>query len=76
MVHLKLIDAPDPSIAFVDREEHVHLYLAIQDIAAVAEELKRNGVALVRDVHETAWRTRERVIRDTDGHTQYFGQPL
>ena len=76
VVHLKLIDAPDPSIAFVDREEHFHLYLEAADIAAVAEELKRNGVPLVRDVHETAWRTRECVIRDTDGHTLYFGQPL
>jgi catechol 2,3-dioxygenase-like lactoylglutathione lyase family enzyme len=75
-VHLKLIDAPDPSIAFVDREEHFHLYLETADIAAVAEELKRKGVQLVRDVHETAWRTRECVIRDADGHTLYFGQPV
>lgn len=75
-VHLKLTDAPDPSIAFVDREEHFHLYLETADIAALAEELKYKGVPFVRDVHETAWRTRECVIRDTDGHTLYFGQPL
>lgn len=75
-MHLKLSDAPDPSIAFVEREEHFHLYLEVSDIVAVAEELKRKGVSLVRDVHETAWRTRELVIRDPDGHTLYFGQPL
>lgn len=75
-VHLKLIDAPDPSIAFVDREEHFHLYLQTADIGAVAEELKRQGVPLVQDIHETPWRTRECVIRDPDGHTLYFGQPL
>ena len=76
MVNLKLIDAPDPSIAFVDREEHFHLYLETDDIVAVADELKRKGVPLVREVHETAWRTRECVIRDPDRHTLYFGQPL
>jgi len=75
-VHLKLTDAPDPSIAFVDREEHFHLYLETADVAAAAKELTRKGVTLVRDVHETAWRTRECVIRDTDGHTLYIGQPL
>jgi catechol 2,3-dioxygenase-like lactoylglutathione lyase family enzyme len=76
LLHLKLVDTPDPSIAFVDREEHFHLYLQTADITAVAEELKRKGVPLVRDVHETAWRTRECVIQDIDGHTLYFGQPL
>ena len=76
MIHLRLIDAPDPSIAFVDREEHFHLYLQTSDIGAVAEELKRKGVPLLRDVDETAWRTRECVIRDADGHTLYFGQLL
>jgi catechol 2,3-dioxygenase-like lactoylglutathione lyase family enzyme len=75
-VHLKLSDVPDPSIPFVDREEHFHLYFETADVAAVADDLKRNGVPLVRDVHDTAWRTRECVIRDPDGHTLYFGQPL
>jgi catechol 2,3-dioxygenase-like lactoylglutathione lyase family enzyme len=75
-IHFKLSDVPDPSIPFVDREEHFHLYLETADIAAVADELKQKGVTLVRDVHETAWGTRELVIHDPDGHTLYFGQPL
>jgi uncharacterized glyoxalase superfamily protein PhnB len=36
--------------------------------------VKRNGVHLVRDVHETAWGTREFVIKDNQGHTVYFGE--
>ncbi|MEO7455675.1 MAG: VOC family protein [Gemmatimonadaceae bacterium] len=75
-VHLKLVDAPDPSIAFVAREEHMHLYLETPDVVAVAAELKRHSVTLVRDVHDTAWATRELVIRDNAGHTLYFGQSL
>lgn len=73
-VHLKLIDTPDPSIAFVDRNEHFHLYFETHDVAGVADGLKRRGVPLVRDVHETAWGTRECIIKDNAGHTLYFGQ--
>jgi len=44
-VHFKLSDVPDPSIAFVDREEHFHLYLETTDIAAAAEDRPRHGAA-------------------------------
>ena len=74
LFHLKLVDEKDPSIAFVDRGEHFHLYLETDDAVAAAEALKRNGVALVRDVHETAWGTKEFVIKDDQGHSLYFGQ--
>jgi catechol 2,3-dioxygenase-like lactoylglutathione lyase family enzyme len=75
VVHLKLVDEPDPSIAFVDRGEHFHLYLETDDVSAAADRLRRNGVRLEQDVHETAWGTREFVIKDDQGHTVYFGQP-
>jgi catechol 2,3-dioxygenase-like lactoylglutathione lyase family enzyme len=75
VVHLKLVDATDPSIAFVDQGEHFHLYLETDDVVATADRLRRNGVRLAREVHETAWGTREFVIKDDQGHTLYFGQP-
>lgn len=75
VIHLKLVDAPDPSIAFVDHEDHFHLYLQTPDVAGVAHVLKRNDVRLVEDVHATAWGTRECVIKDNAGHTLYFGEP-
>src|SRR5260370_11353207 len=34
----------------------LHLYLETDDAAATAEAFKRNGVHLVKDVHETTWR--------------------
>jgi|SRR6266436_8343495 len=55
LFHLKLVDEKDPSIAFVDEGEHFHLYLETDDAVAAAEALKKNGVRLVREVHETAW---------------------
>lgn len=72
--HLKLADLPDPSIAFVDEGGHFHLYLETDDIAATAATLKRNGVLVVCDVHDTAWATRELIVKDDQGHTLYFGQ--
>jgi catechol 2,3-dioxygenase-like lactoylglutathione lyase family enzyme len=74
LFHLKLVDEKDPSIAFVDKGEHFHLYLETDDAVAAAEAFKRNGVPLVREVHETAWGTKEFVIKDDQGHTLYFGQ--
>lgn len=74
--HLKLVDDKDPSIPYVDKGEHFHLYLATNGVVDFAARLKANGVALVKDIHETPWNTREIVIHDDQGHTLYLGEPL
>jgi len=74
--HLKLVDQKDPSIQFVNDGEHFHLYLQTDDVVATAAALKANGVTVVKDVHDTPWRTREVVINDDQGHTLYFGESL
>ena len=74
--HLKLVDEKDPSIELVDRGDHFHLYFQTDNAAATAETLKRNGISLVKDVHETAWGTRELIIKDDQGHTLYFGETV
>ena len=76
VIHLKQTDEKDPSVDYVDHGDHFHLYLETEDIEAVAAELKSNGVAFVKDVHETPWSTRELIIKDEQGHTLYFGQPV
>jgi catechol 2,3-dioxygenase-like lactoylglutathione lyase family enzyme len=73
LFHLKLVDDPDPSIAYVDEREHFHLYLETDDAAATAAALKRNGVRFVKDLHDTPWGTREFAIKDDQGHTLYVG---
>lgn len=75
-IHLKLVDEKDPSIPYVEEGGHLHLYFATEDVAGFAEQLKIKGVSLLKDVHETAWQTREFVINDDQGHTLYFGEPL
>ena len=72
--HLKLVDERDPSIEFVERGEHFHLYLETDDVAALAAALRAKGVRLVKDVHDTAWGTREFAVHDDQSHTLYFGQ--
>jgi catechol 2,3-dioxygenase-like lactoylglutathione lyase family enzyme len=72
--HLKRVDQKDPSIEFVDQGDHFHLYLETDDAAAAADALKGKGVRLVKDVHDTAWGTRELVIKDNQGHIVYFGE--
>jgi catechol 2,3-dioxygenase-like lactoylglutathione lyase family enzyme len=74
LFHLKLVEETDPSIEFVERGEHFHLYLETDDAQAAADALKGNGVRFAKDVHETAWGTREFVIKDDQGHTVYFGE--
>jgi catechol 2,3-dioxygenase-like lactoylglutathione lyase family enzyme len=75
-IHLKLVDERDPSIAYVDDEEHLHLYLQCDDVATFAAEIRARGVVLVKDVHTTDWNTKEIVLRDDQGHTLYIGEPL
>ena len=73
--HLKQVDEPDPTIPFVEEGGHLHLYFETDDVDAVADRLKTNGVSLLKDVHDTEWQTREIVLNDDQGHTLYFGQP-
>ena len=74
IVHLKLVDTPDPSIDFVDTGEHFHLYLETDDATAAAERLRANGARLVKAVHDTDWGTREFAVKDDQGHTVYVGE--
>jgi catechol 2,3-dioxygenase-like lactoylglutathione lyase family enzyme len=74
VIHLKQVDQKDPSIDFVDEGDHLHLYLQTDDAAGTAQVLKEKGVPFVREVHDTAWATRELVIKDDQGHTLYFGE--
>ncbi len=67
--HLKQVCNEDPSIPYVDEGGHFHLYLQTNGVADIAVQLKAKGVALIKDVHETDWCTREIVIHDDQGHT-------
>jgi catechol 2,3-dioxygenase-like lactoylglutathione lyase family enzyme len=76
MIHLKLVDAPDPSIAYVAAGGHLHLYLETDDAAALAAAIEAKGAALEKRVHDTPWGTREFILRDDQGHVIHCGQQV
>jgi catechol 2,3-dioxygenase-like lactoylglutathione lyase family enzyme len=75
LLHLKLVDERDPSIAYVAEGKHLHLYIGVTQIDALAAELRARGVRFTQDLHATNWNTREFVVQDDQGHTLYFGEP-
>ena len=74
--HLKLVDTPDPSVAFVNEGGHFHLYLGVDDIDSFGQRLRTAGVKLVQPPCNTDWATRELVFHDDQGHTIYAGMPI
>lgn len=73
-LHLKLVCDTDPSIAYVQEGDHLHLYLGTNDVDAVAARLTAHGVPLQQAPKDTEWGTRELVFLDDQGHTIYVGQ--
>ena len=74
--HLKLVDVPDPSIAFVEAGRHLHLYLETDDAKRTLTALGMKGIRPRIPLHETDWGTLEFAIFDDQGHTIYFGERL
>ena len=73
---IPLIVMKRPFDPYVEEGGHLHLYFGTEGVAELAQQLKAKGVPLVKDVHETAWQTREFIINDDQGHTLYFGEPI
>lgn len=72
--HLKLVDEVDPSIDFVEKGDHLHLYFLTDNVEALAGEYKAKGLSFYKELEETPWNTLEFAIRDNQGHILYFGQ--
>ncbi len=75
-IHLKRVDATDPSIAHVAAGDHVHLYIHVDDVDAMGARLRALGVPLLAGPVDRPWNTREIVLRDDQGHTLYLSQPM
>ena len=72
-LHLKLVDHPDPSIAFVREGDHLHLYIRVNDVDAAFRELQGRA-EVVHPITTKPWGMRELTIQDPDGHTIYVAQ--
>lgn len=74
--HLKLVDTPDPSMAYVEAGRHFHLYLDTDDARRMLDSLAAHGIQPRIPLHETEWGTIEFAIFDDQGHTIYFGERI
>ena len=72
-LHLKQVDAVDPSIEFVKDGNHLHLYIRVIDIEETFRELS-GKVEIVYPIAAKPWGSREFTIRDPDGHTIYLAE--
>ena len=73
MIHLKLVDDPDPGIDFVRGGQHLHIHFGVRDIGAAFRQVQGAGVKIIEGISDRPWGTTEFVIEDPDGHTLYFG---
>jgi len=74
VIHLKLVDSPDPSINYVHEGKHLHLHLGVEDIQSTYDSLEKKGVTIIENISKRPWGLLEFVIADPDGHTIYFAQ--
>ena len=72
-LHLKKVDTRDPSIAFVQEGDHLHLYIRVTDLEAAFQQLEGKA-EIVYSITTKPWGDREFTIRDPDGHTIYVAQ--
>ena len=72
ILHLKLVDEADPSIEFVARSNHFHLYIEVADLISRHEDLDGGG-AEVSEIKAQPW-GREFVVIDPEGHRIYYAE--
>lgn len=73
-IHLKQVDEPDPSIAYVTAGEH--LYLDAEDSRGLDAAIAAKRVPFAKPVYDTSWERREFAIQDGQGHTFCFGERI
>ena len=62
MIHLKLVDDPDPGIDFVRSGQHLHIHLGVRDIHAAFRQVQESGVKIVDGISDHPWGMTEFVI--------------
>ncbi len=74
MIHLKLSDTPDPGRQTKQREDHLDVYINVDDVAALYAEYQSRGVMFAQPLEVKPWGMREFVVWDNSGFILHFGQ--
>ena len=72
MIHFKLVDEPDPNVAWVEQGNHVHLSIEVENIDDLHADLEARGVR-PSELQRQPWGV-ECHFKDPGGHTIYFRQ--
>lgn len=74
MIHLKLSDVPAPDRTFIKENEHLDVYIKVENVAELYREFRASGAPIIRPLESTAWGTSEFVVEDLAGYILYFGE--
>lgn len=75
-IHLKLSDAPDQSRQAKQRDDHLDVYITVDDVTALYTEYQNRGVVFAQPLETKPWGMREFVVWDNSGYILYFGQAV
>ncbi len=75
MIHLKLSDLPDPGRHAKQHNDHLDVYITVNDAAALYAEYLGRGVEFAQPLEAKPWGMQEFVVWDNSGFILYFGQP-
>ena len=73
-IHLKLSDTPDPSRQVKQRDDHLDVYITVDDVAALYAEYQSRGVVFAQSLETKPWGMQEFVVWDNNGYILHFGQ--
>jgi catechol 2,3-dioxygenase-like lactoylglutathione lyase family enzyme len=73
-IHLKLSDEPDLSRQAKQRDEHLDVYITVDDVASLYAEYQRRDVMFAQPLDTKPWGMREFVVWDNSGFILHFGQ--
>ncbi len=74
VIHLKLADEPDPGRQVKQRDEHLDVYITVDDVATLYAEYQSRGVEFAHPLEVKPWGMREFVVWDNSGFILHFGQ--
>jgi len=73
-IHLKLSNSPDPRRQVKQREDHLDVYITVDDVAALYAEYQSRDVMFAQPLETKPWGMQEFVVWDNSGYILHFGQ--
>ena len=74
LIHLKLSDEPDPSRQVKQRDEHLDVYITVDNVEGLYAEFQSRNVVFAQPLATKPWGMREFVVWDNSGYILHFGQ--